>query len=230
MTLAELRSKCLNEVQDFTKTKLIPDKDGVIRGLVAELCRGVGGIKTTTTFNTVAGTRQYGISAGFPSDFFKAHSCFRTSDRTRIEIIDFKDRDESGSGLPTGYYIYGREIGFDATPSSAIEIEFNYYGLLNNFTADGDTVMAVWPQQRDDDSLWDAVVFGFAEIYNRRKRDLTAMKMYLDLKNKAIFKIRRDFDLMNADEAPDVELPDYYFDKEFSLERFGNEGDTFIIS
>lgn len=240
VTLEGLRSKCVVELQEFSPGVLMPNIDGEIRRSVAETIKRIGGIPATATFYTTAGTREVDSNtSGFPTRVFRTRAVYRGANQeVKLRIIQKVDRYENSSGDPHAYYLENKKMGFDVTPSSVVLITWDYFSLENDFTDDDDEVLSSWPQKVDDDPFWDAIVFDVAEIFHRRRyaRDgqgYDQMRLYRNLKLKARYNILREFQLMNADEAFEPPLPDYFTGQtrgQGSLRRFGRSGDTIIIN
>jgi len=240
MTLKELRGKCLIEIQNFNPESLIPDLDGVVRESIRALISPLGGMQRSTTFDTVAGTREYGTSDGFPTDFLRMLTVYR--DTTRLRPMYKRERNEStGQGGPSYYYIFSREIGFNVVPGSVYTMTLNYMGLGDDVITDSGVVLGELSIM-DDDPAWKAITNHFAIEYYNLKRAEAINKFdtnIASLLNSVIESKRKDFwdnkaalirrvRSYNADRAFKFDLPDDYFgvDRQSFTERASNDGDV----
>jgi len=248
VTLKELKSKTLVEIQNHNPGSVLPNINAELRAAVAGLAREVGGIPRTANLTLTAGTREYGSDySNFPTDIYASVRMYRGSTGVRILPMTVQDRNESVSatGDPNQYYVWRRKLGFDRIPTQNNEIIWHYKGLCNDFSEETDTILDDWPQQQDDDILWDTIIFHVAMVYYRRKmtgdrRDpyYNLFNLYKHEKNSRIIRIRANYQLLNQDEAPMVDLDADYFSvawngssKSFSniVNRIGDSGDVVRI-
>lgn len=241
MTLKELRSRFLEEIQDF-QPGVIPDQNGLINESVRDFLNRLGGIFRTATITTSSGEREYGTSAGFPTDFLKEETVWRNT--IRLTRISRRERNESSSnGTPSCYYITrNRKIGFNVPCSASVgNINLYYFGKGDDLSNDSDVALGDLCIV-DDDSLWDAITNyaalkyyrkSLANAFNSRDKELMAITKsmindkkleYLENKSSAIRTIRGH----NSDKMMSRKLPEHYFGQDLHTfaERASNEGDV----
>lgn len=222
---------CLTEIKNLQPSPHIPNPNTVINKFLRELARFVGGIPCTAVFVTTANVREYdSTTSGFPSDVQKTYRVYRTTDGFLLDQIFRRDRyDQSVStGSPTKYYLWGKKIGFDLIPDSVISITWDYYGLGTTLTGETDVVWGTVPFQ-DADTVWDAIVFAFAEQYYRLTEQWDKMKFYQNEKLKAQWEARKATLDINADRLWTIDLPEHYFERSDTSslrDRLANDGDV----
>ena len=233
MTFAQLKSKCLVEIQDLHPGSVLPAVDREIRRAMVILAKKIGGIRLEVTIPTVSGQRTYGISDNFPVDCMGIYHVSNTSKSgQRIYPITKKDRYETETtGSPNGYYLYSRRaISYDVIPSEAENILISYLGYGEAPTLATDSVFTSLPQL-EDDCLWDSIIFEVASVYFRRKREYADSQYYNKLALKARYEAMGLLADMNQDEGLEIKLNDLFVNRVLnqSLERFGNSGDILNI-
>lgn len=211
MTLNELISRCKVELQQQNVRYVLPNIPSEIKKSIADLTRAFGGVDCSATFKTIANTRTVDSNTeGFPTDVMKTKAVFLGEDKRRLDIIQEADLHKTSSGTPTAYYLVGNKMGFDYTPVEAFDVEWNYMGFGNVISGLDDEVLPTLAQKVEDDILWDAIVFAVAETYFRRARDFQLALYYKREKLRARFRVMAGKDMMNADTAHDIPLPDYF--------------------
>jgi len=230
VTLKKLKGMCLTEIGNLQPTNVIPDIVATINKFLRELARFVGGIPSTSTFLTTAGTREYGPSTtGFPSDAQKYYRVYR-SDGFILEPTFRRERNDlsTSSGSPLRYYLWGNLIGLEPIPNGIDSITAEYYGVGSTLSGDSDLVFPTL-QVQDADPFWDAVIYAFASQYFRLTRDFEKMQYYTTEKLKAQWEARKVVLSVNADRLVKIDLPEHYFERLDGTsfpERLANEGDV----
>jgi len=239
MTLKLLRSRCMMETGDHNPGPFMPNPNVAVREGVAEIVRKIGGLRLSTSFDTVIGQREYTTADGFPSGAIGIYKVTATSTRSRVSPIARHQRSEDPTtGTPCGYYMYSRSsIGFDAVPNQVIPIYIDYLGLGTAASSDDDIVLSAIPTH-DDDTFWNAVKFHYAHVYYRSRYahhrdpgDRELRDYYKREASLARYQIMSEVNNMNQDEGLEVMLDEDFFRGQYPsyYERFANEGDLLTI-
>ena len=240
MNREQLRGNCLDEIQVLDPGHVLPNVNDVLMKSLRDVVRGFGGYQRTAVITTVSGQRECRTSEGFPSDFLSYRWCFR-SDGIELDVIDRDERSETGTGTPSAFYIEEMSMGFDVIPNGITVLAFGYYGTGDDVT---DDVTALLPDLalQDNDPLWQAVNFAFAQHYYsaklaeaRRMRDFKGIQVYKDAYEdyskrlgSAKWRLRRELKGINERRGRTPDLPADYFPirKRTSFEeRASNDGD-----
>lgn len=233
MDLKGIRSRCFAEIQNYSPGIILPDPDSEVRKAMSKLAVKIGGLRVTANITTKTDTREYGTSDGFPTDCIGIYQVRDIDNNMQITFCRKKDilENSTSGGHPNSYYIYHRkQLGLDIIPTAGIVIRMDYLGLGESPTDDDVKVFSSLPQ-KDDDCFWDAIVFEFATVYYRRKKDFKTADYYKKLALSSRYDVMSRCNSMNQDEGLEVILDEDYFRVAFpqSLERFANEGDMLSI-
>lgn len=126
----------------------LPDgvRGDVINIAQRRLCRmfDLPANEKSDTFLTVAGTRDYSL----PSDWSRPHTLWYRHPTTGAvvfldllskERFDLTHPDAARQGLPSAYTIWGSTLQLGPTPDRVLTLNRNYYTILADLSADGDT-------------------------------------------------------------------------------------------